>query len=312
MSAPFWSNVKLVVLGSGGSWPSRERNTVAVALKLDGEVLLFDCAEGTQRQFMLSSLSFMQVQRILLSHLHGDHFLGLPGLVETMALNDRREGLHIYGPPGTSERLRRLFSSGYFSASFPIALSDMKGGDTVDCGRYRITAAEASHNVPSLAYAVEEKERPGRFDLEKARALGIPEGKIYHRLQSGETVVWRGKRFTPDMVLGPPRRGRKIVYTGDTSPCRAVEELARGADVLLHDATSDDSLAEKANRYGHSSAAQAAETARKAGAGTLILLHISPRYRQEDWPRLLEEARRVFPSTILASDLMELEVPLPE
>ncbi|MGQ9582772.1 MAG: ribonuclease Z [Thermoplasmatota archaeon] len=302
--------MKLVVLGSGGSWPSRQRNAVAIALKMNGEILLFDCAEGTQRQFMSSSLSFMQVGRVLLSHLHGDHFLGLPGMVETMALNDRRDELHVYGPRGTSRRLRSLFRSGYFTASFPLVMHDLEGGEEVDCGAYRVVAAEASHTVPSLAYAVEERTRPGRFDLERARLLGIPEGRLYSRLQSGESVVWRGRKLTPDMVLGPPRRGRRVVYTGDTAPCRPVEELARGADVLIHDATSDESLTEKANRYGHSSNVQAAEVARRAGVGTLVLVHISPRYSEEDWPRLLEEARRVFPGAILASDFMELDIPL--
>ncbi len=297
-------------MGSGGSWPSRQRNAVAIALKMNGEIVLFDCAEGTQRQFMLSSLSFMQVKRVLLSHLHGDHFLGLPGMVETMALNDRRDELHVYGPQGTSRRLRSLFRSGYFTSSFPLALHDLSGGDEVDCGTYKITAAGASHTVPSLAYAVEERARPGRFDLAKARALGIPEGRLYNRLQSGESVVWGGRTFTPDMVLGPTRRGRKVVYTGDTAPCPAVDELARGADVLIHDATSDESLRERANRYGHSSNVQAAEAARRAGAGALLLVHISPRYGEEDWARLLDEARRVFPGAVLASDFMELDIPL--
>lgn len=302
--------MKLVVLGSGGSWPCRDRAPPAVALKLDGDIILFDCAEGTQRQFMFSTVSFMQVRHILLSHLHGDHFLGLPGLVETMALNDRKDRLDVYGPPGTARRLRALFTVGYFSAAFPVGLRDLRGGDEVDLGTCKVRCAEASHQVPSLAYSVEEPPRPGRFNLERAKALGIPEGRLYNRLQAGETVTHAGRRFTPDMVLGPPRRGRKVVYTGDSAPSAALTELAHDADVLIHDSTSDAALAARANQYGHSSNVQAAETAKAAGAKTLLLVHISPRFGREDEPRILAEARAIFPETLLASDLLELEVRL--
>jgi ribonuclease Z len=303
--------VKLVVLGSGGSWPCRERNPPAVALKLDGDIILFDCAEGTQRQFMFSTVSFMQVGHILLSHMHGDHFLGLPGLVETMGLNDRRDELHVWGPPGTAKRLRSLFTVGYFSAAFPVVLHDLRGGDEADLGGCRLRCAESSHlSVPSLAYSVEENGRPGRFNLERAKELGLPAGRLFTRLQDGETVTHAGKTFTPDMVLGPPRKGRKVVYTGDTAPSPAMVELARNADVLIHDSTADAALADKANQYGHSSNVQAAETALQAGVRTLLLIHISPRFGQEDSPRILAEAQKVFPGTVLASDLMELEIKL--
>lgn len=302
--------MKLVVLGSGGSWPCRDRAPPAIALKLNGDILLFDCAEGTQRQFMFSSVSFMQVKHVFLSHLHGDHFLGLPGLVETMGLNDRKDRLDVYGPPGTAKRLRVLFTVGYFSAAFPLEFHDLQGGDQLDIGGYTVRCIEASHLVPSLSFSVEESGRPGRFNLEKAKALGIPEGRLYNRLQAGETVTHNGKTFTPDMVLGPPRKGRKIVYTGDSAPAAALTELARDADVLIHDSTSDAALVAKANQYGHSSNVQAAETAKNAGARTLLLVHISPRFGKEDEPRILAEAKAVFPETVLASDLLELEVKL--
>ena len=302
--------MKLVVLGSGGSWPCRDRAPPAVALKLNGDIILFDCAEGTQRQFMFSPLSFMQVRHILLSHLHGDHFLGLPGLVETMALNDRKDRLDVFGPPGTARRLRTLFTVGYFSNKFPVEFHDLQGGEQADLGGCLLRCAEATHGVPALAYSVEEPERPGRFNLEKAKSLGIPEGRLYNRLQAGETVTHAGKTFTPDMVLGPPRRGRKVVYTGDSAPGPALTGLARDADVLIHDSTSDAALVAKANQYGHSSNVQAAETARAAGARTLLLVHRSPRFGKEDEPRMLAEARAVFPETVLATDLLELEVKL--
>jgi len=302
--------MKIVVLGSGGSWPCRERSPTAVAVKMNGSIVLFDCGEGTQRQFMFSSLSFMQVDHVLLSHMHGDHFLGLPGLIETMGLNDRKKELHIYGPQGTSRRLKALFQVGYFTAAFPLVFHDLRPEETVRLEGFTIRCAEASHLVPTLAYSIEEDERKGRFDKEKALALGIPEGRLYSRLQDGETVEHEGKKFTPDMVLGPSRKGRKVVFTGDTRPSLEVLELARGCDVLIHDSTSDAALQEKANQYGHSSNVQAATTAREAGAGSLILVHISPRFRPEDNARLLSEAQAVFPNTELASDLFEHEVKL--
>ena len=302
--------MKLVVLGSGGSWPCRDRAPPAVALKLNGDIVLFDCAEGTQRQFMFSSLSFMQVRHVLISHLHGDHFLGLPGLVETMALNDRQDRLDVFGPPGTAKRLKTLFTVGYFSNKFPVDFHDLHGGDELDLGTVKLRCAEAAHGVPAIAYSVEEPERPGRFNLDKAKSLGIPPGRLYNRLQAGETVEHAGKTFTPDMVLGPPRKGRKIVYTGDSAPSPALAELSRDADVLIHDSTSDAALVAKANQYGHSSNVQAAEAARAAGARTLLLVHISPRFGKDDEPRILAEARAVFPETVLASDLLELEVKL--
>ena len=300
--------MKVVVLGSGGSWPSRDRNPPAVALKLDGDILLFDCAEGTQRQFMLSSLSFMQVRYVLLSHLHADHFLGLPGLVETMALNGRKEPLHVFGPEGSAARLRTLFTVGYFSPAFELLFRDIRPGEEVALEGLKVRAARAVHQVPALAYAVEEPERPGRFDLQKAKALGIPEGPLFNRLQSGALVQVGQRTITPDMVLGPPRRGRKIVYTGDTSPSPEIVELARDCDLLIHDSTADASLTEKANHYGHSSNVQAAQAAIDAGARRLLLVHISPRFGTDDAPRILEEAMKLFPETVLASDLLELEV----
>ena len=300
--------MKVVVLGSGGSWPSRDRNPPAVALKLDGDILLFDCAEGTQRQFMLSSLSFMQVRHILISHLHADHFLGLPGLVETMALNGRKEPLHVFGPAGSAARLRTLFTVGYFSPAFDIHFRDLEPGEQVSLDGLNLTCARAVHQVPALSYAVEEPGRPGKFDLQKAKALGIPEGPLFNRLQSGVPVTVRGKTFTPDMVLGPPRKGRKVVYTGDTSPSPELLELARDCDLLIHDSTADEKLTEKANQFGHSSNVQAARAAADSGALRLLLVHVSPRFGPEEAPRILEEAKKIFPGTVLASDLMELEV----
>ena len=305
--------MKLVFLGTGGSYPSRERNLACVALRMmDGEVVLFDCGEGTQRQMMHTSISFMQVRCILLSHFHGDHFLGLPGLVQTMYLNERKDPLDIYGPPKTVRRIESLLGLGHFNPTFEIRVHDLEGGEVVKRESYTIKATWANHGVPNMAFAVEEDPRPGRFDKPKALSLGIPEGPLFGKLQRGETVTHKGKTYTPEMVLGPTRKGRKVVYTGDTAPCEAVEELASGADVLIHDSTGGTDLEEKMNEWGHTSSRQAAKIAEKAGAKVLFLTHISPRYREDEAAKLLEDAKAVFPNTVLGKDFLEFDVPFQE
>jgi ribonuclease Z len=277
-------------------------------VKRKKEIILLDCGEGTQRQFMLSPVSFMQTKKVLISHFHGDHFLGLPGMIQSMTLNDREDDLEIFGPEGTVNLVKVLLDLGYFNPGFPVKVRDLEPGDIVDFDSYAITAFDAEHNVPCLGYSIQEFERTGRFDLDKAKELGIPEGPLYSRLQRGEEVRVGDEVFTPDMVLGPPRKGRKIVYTGDTNPSQKMVEYARDCDVLIHDATAESTMEEKANRYGHSTAKQAAMIAKESNAKVLFLVHISPRY--DDPLPLLEEAKAVFKNSILAEDLMEYEVRL--
>ncbi|MFO7619375.1 MAG: ribonuclease Z [Thermoplasmata archaeon] len=298
--------MKLVFLGTGGSWPSPERNVSAIAVKRGSEVLLFDCGEGTQRQLMKSTVSFMQVSKIFITHFHGDHFLGLPGLLQSMSLNDRKQELEIYGPEGCSDLIMTIMNLGYYNPSYPVSMNDVKPGDILEFEEYTVRVAEASHNVPAIFYALEENQRPGKFNKERALELGIPEGKLFSQLQSGMTVQHKGKTFTPDMVLGPPRPGRKIVYTGDTKPCDSIIEMAKDCDVLIHDSTTALDLEEKANFYGHSSSRQAAEAAKKANAGMLFLTHISPRY--DEFEQLELDAKAVFENSLVASDFLEYDV----
>jgi ribonuclease Z len=298
--------MQLIFLGTGGSWPSKERNVPAVALKIDGEIILFDCAEGTQRQFMHSSITFMQIDKILISHFHGDHFLGLPGMMQSMYLNDRKRPLDIYGPKGTAKIISGLLKLGYFSPTFEIRLHDLEDNDTVEFPKYIIKCRAVSHSVPTLAFCIEERKRPGKFNLAKAKELGIPEGPKFRLLQQGKTVMINGKSITPDMVMGPPRKGRKVVYSGDTKPCEAVVELAKNGDVLIHDATLDQSLEKKAEAYDHSSARQAAEIAKAANVKKLFLIHFSPRYR--DVEILEKEAQVVFPNSMAARDFLEFDI----
>jgi len=302
--------MQVVFLGTSGSWPTPKRNVSAVAIKRGPEVILFDCGEGTQRQFMLSKLSFMQVSRVFVSHFHGDHFLGLPGMVQSMSMNGREAPLEVYGPRGIERLVGELLSLGYFTPGFAVHAKELPPGGEIDCGEYVVRAFEAVHTVPCVSFLLEEKMRPGRFSVERAEALGIPSGPLYRQLQAGELVTIGGRTIRPDDVLGPPRRGRRIVYTGDTMPHEALVEMARRADVLIHDATSDAALEEKANRYGHSSSRQAAETAKEAGVGLLVLTHLSPRY--EDPTSILEDAKQVFANVRVAEDFLEVDVPYPE
>ncbi|MEM2899264.1 MAG: ribonuclease Z [Thermoplasmata archaeon] len=300
--------MKLVFLGTGGSWPSKDRNVTSIALQHNGEVILMDCGEGTQRQLMRSSISFMQIEKILITHLHGDHFLGLPGLVQSMGLNNRERPLEILCPKGAKEILNIFLSVGYFTRDFEINIREVSDGECIDFEKYLIKAVSSDHLVPTLAYRFEEPPRKGMFDLEKAKRLGIPPGKLYSRLQNGETIEYKGTKITPEMVIGPKRKGRSIVYSGDTRPCERIVELAKECNVLIHEGLVDDNLREKANEYGHSTITQAAEVAYRANVGKLFIVHISPRYKLEDNPSLEEKARKVFPNTIVATDLMEYEV----
>lgn len=298
--------MKIVFLGTGGTYPSKVRNVTSVAVQLPGEVVMFDCGEGTQRQLMRSSVSFMKIRKIFISHLHADHFLGLPGLIQSMSLNGREQALSIYGPRGTKRNVSSMLALGYFRPGFSVTTKDLKPGGSVNFETYTVRCAKADHSVPCLAFSLEEGPRAGRFDLKKARKLGIPEGPLFRRLQEGRPVRLGSTTIMPEEVLGPRRSGRKIVYSGDTKPSREIIRLARDADVLIHDCTLDSSHAAMAADFGHSTASEAAQVAKAAGARRLFLVHISPRY--DDHSVLEDEARRVFKASTVAQDLEEFSV----
>ncbi|KUO41235.1 MAG: ribonuclease Z [Candidatus Hadarchaeum yellowstonense] len=303
--------MKLVFLGTGGSIPTSRRGIPAIALKLNGELLLFDVAEGTQRQMALAHLSPMKVSSVFITHLHGDHFLGLAGLVQTMALLFRTSPLEVFCPAGEKERLENYLRVPHYTLTFDVLVRELRPGDEVRRRGYRVLTSGVDHPVPSLAYALVEDERPGRFNVAKALALGLKPGPLFSRLRSGMSVTLEdGRVVRPEEVLGPPRPGRKIVYSGDTRPTDLMIEFARGADVLIHDCTLGDELMEKAQENYHSTPRGAAEVARRAGVKQLVLMHISPRY--EDDSILLEEAKKIFPNTLVAQDLMVLDIPLQE
>ena len=294
--------MRLTFLGTAGSWPTKERSASAIALDTERELVLFDCGEGTQRQFFQSSASFMRVRRVFLTHFHGDHFLGLPGLIQSMCLNNREEPLDIYGPPDTKEMIDRVLAMGYFTLRFPISVHALKAGESVELSGYTVRTAAADHPVPTLAYRLDEETKRGRFDGALARSLGI-RGPDFATLEAGEPVRVGDRVVHPSDVMGAPRPGRSVVYSGDTAPSSSIESLARGATVLIHEATTAVDLEAEANRWGHSSARQAATLARSAGVGTLFLTHFSSRYKELE--PLEGEARAEFREARAARDLLD-------
>lgn len=292
-------DLRITFLGTSAGMPTLARNVASVAVTVDGRVLLFDCGEGTQHQLMKSAVRFGAIEAIFLTHLHGDHLFGLPGLLTSMSLNARAKPLALYGPAGIAAFMRAL---PLYHTSFDVEIHEIIPGRVRLGDGYSIDAAPLVHSVPCFALRIVEDDRPGEFDVSRAVALGLPPGPAYGRLQRGETVG----DVKPSDVLGPTRPGRRVVYCTDTRPCDAAIDLARGADVLIHEATyASDMAAEAVDRF-HATAAEAATVARDAGVAQLILTHISPRYT--DATMLLDEARAVFAATELASDHAVFEV----
>lgn len=301
--------MKIKFLGTSGSMPTKDRGLSSIAIRKEDEILLFDCGEGTQRQMTKTDISPMKIDAIFLTHFHGDHFLGLPGLIQTMSLMDRERDLKIFGPQGTGNKISRLLEIPTFTQRFEIIVRDLEPGREVKRDGYEIKTAEPEHSTIGLAYSLEEEERPGKFYPKRAKGLGIEPGPKYSKLQEGNTVKnSEGKEVRPEDVMGSPRPGRKIVYTGDTRPSQKIKEFAAGADILIHDATFGEELKEEAETGGHSTAREAAEVAKESKVGKLVLTHPSPRY--SDLSELQEEARETFPDSVFAEDFMELNVEL--
>lgn len=298
------STIKIIFLGTSGSYPSPRRSLPSVAVQLDSEVILFDCGEGTQRQLMLSRVSYMKISKIFVSHLHGDHILGIPGLVQSMSLNDRKDLLYIYGPKGTTSMLTNILSLGYYTPTFPIQIQDLSPNAVLKFNGYSVYTALAEHQPLSLAYSIVEDDLV-KIDESKKNLYGLSSEEVELIRKTGK-IVKNGKVITIDDIKGGIRKGRKIVYTGDSAPTEEIVKLALDADVLIHEASVDSSLEEKANKYGHSSARQAAEVAKKANVRYLFLFHVSPRYKRAKI--LEEEAKKIFPNTYLPDDLYEFLV----
>ena len=298
-------------LGTGAATPTVDRNVAGLAVQREGETILFDCGEGNQRQMMRYGVGFSFTE-IFFTHYHADHILGVTGLLRTMGLMDRTAPVTLYGPKGAQRVLGAAIALGIERNKFPVEISEIRPGDRLRREQYDLVVFETEHRPDTVGYALAEHTRLGRFNPEHARELGVPEGPLWGRLHKGETIVLEdGRSVAPADLVGSPRRGRTLVYSGDTRPSLAVVEAARGADLLIHEATFGSDELERAKETGHSTAAEAARVALEAGVRRLVLTHISPRYTR-DAPELLAEARAIFPETVVARDGLTVDVPFAE
>lgn len=307
--------MQITFLGTSSGVPTRSRNVSSVALRLPqrAEFWLFDCGEGTQHQLLRSDLKTSQIRRIFITHLHGDHIFGLMGFLASCGLAGNVDRVDIYGPAGLDEYLKACSKYSYTRFSYPIQVHMVSPGIIYEDEEYIVSCGSLKHRVTAFGYRVEEKDRPGRFNVEKAMALGIKPGRIYGQLKRGETVILAdGREIRGVEFCGEPEIGRKFVYCTDTVYCENVVELAQNADVLIHEATFAHQDAQMAFDRLHSTSTMAAQVALLAGVKQLIMTHFSPRYapgNEIDLGDLLKEAQAIFPNTILAYDFLSYEIP---
>ena len=302
-------DLDLVFLGTSGSVPTARRGPAATLIRRGGERILVDCGEGTQRQLLRSSVGLLELPEVFLTHYHADHYLGLPGMLKTYSLRGRELPLTIYGPRGLRElvgTLKRVFGR----LTYPLELTELDAGETLGREDYALQTFAVNHGVSAVGYRLVEDVRPGRFDVEVANSLGVPDGPERGLLQRGMPVTLAdGTVVTPDQVLGPARNGRTLVLTGDTAPADSVVEAAQGADVLVHEATFLADERERAHETLHSTAGEAAHIAREAGVRLLALTHLSTRYFGHE---VVQEAREVFADTVVPRDFDVVDIPFPE
>jgi len=302
-------DLDLLFLGTSASVPTARRAPAATLIRRGGERILLDCAEGTQRQLLRSPAGLADLDLILLTHHHADHVLGLPGMLKTFALRGREHPLPVAGPAGL-RGLIKDFGRVIGRLTFELELIELDAGASLPGDGYRIEAFATQHRGLSIGFALCEEHRPGRFDVEAARALGVPEGPLFGMLQHGQAVdLPSGERLEPERVVGPARPGRRIVFSGDTRPCPGTLEASAAADLLVHEATFLEDEAERARQTGHSTAAEAAALARDAQVRLLALTHLSTRHTAHE---VRDEAREVFPNTVVPRDFDVIELPFTE
>jgi ribonuclease Z len=306
------SILRMTFLGTSAAQPTIHRNLSGLAVKADSDLLLFDCGEGSQRQMVRFGTGF-NVDAVFFTHFHADHYLGIIGFLRTLGMNGRDRPVQLYGPPPARRLLHQAIHLGVERLDFPVELLELRDGDRVSRGSYHVRAVGVDHRVNALGYVLEEETRAGRFDLSRAQELGVPPGPLFGKLQRGESVTLPGGRTVePTEVLGPSRAGRKLVLSGDTRPCRAVVEAARGADLLIHESTFSDDEQERALETRHTTAREAGRVAREAGVGRLVLTHLSSRHDMEPG-RLLAQAREEFPGPLeVAHDGLVVDLPARE
>jgi ribonuclease Z len=302
--------LRLTFLGTSAAQPTVARNLSSLAVRHVGELMLFDCGEGTQRQMIRYGTGF-DVEAIFFTHFHADHYLGAIGFLRTLSMLGREKPLGLYGPKPARRMLETMLFAGVDALGFEVKIEEVEPGARVRRQGCDVVAFGTTHRVPSIGWALVEDTRPGRFHLERAQAMGIPRGPLYGELQRGKAVTVGGRVIQAAEVVDPPRPGRRLVVTGDTRPCRETIEAAHGADLLVHDSTFGDAEQLRARETEHSTAREAARTARAAQVKRLVLTHLSTRYDQDPSP-LLAQAREEFSEVMVARDGLVIEVPFAE
>lgn len=297
--------MEITFLGTSSAVHSYTRSHPSIAIKAFGETMLFDCGEGTQRQLIYAKISPMKISKIFITHYHGDHILGMPGLLQSMNFRGRETKLTIYGPKGLDNLRQAISNLGFPDFDFPLEWIEIDSGTVIENEEYIIKAQRVKHNTLTLAYSVEELKKP-RFLRQKAIDLGVPVGPKFGKLHSGESVEVNGEIIKPEQVLGPPRKGHKITYSGDTMPCEEIINFAKDSTILIHESTYKAEDKDKADLHAHSTSVDAANVALNSNSKELILTHISTRYTEVD--DLLKEAQEIFKNTKIAKDLMKLEL----
>lgn len=297
--------MEITFLGTSSAVHSYTRSHPSIALKAFGEIMLFDCGEGTQRQLIYAKISPMKISKIFITHYHGDHILGIPGLLQSMNFRGRESKLTIYGPKGLDDLRQAIANLGFPNFDFPLEWVEIDSGTIIENEEYVIKAERVKHNTLTLAYSVEEIKKP-RFLRQKAIDLGVPVGPDFGKLHRGIPVEVNGKTILPEQVLGPPRKGRKMTYSGDTIPCEELIEFARDSNLLIHESTYKVEDKDKADLHAHSTSADAAYAALYSNSQELILTHISTRYT--DVSDILTQAKEIFENTKIAEDLMTVEL----
>ena len=298
--------MKLVFLGTSAAQPTEKRGLSCICLEKEGEILMFDAGESAQISYMKSGLGWNKKMKLFVTHLHGDHCVGILGLLQTMSMQNRTEPLEIFGPKGIDEFLAANIKILNFGLPFSILITIVNEGIIFENNKFLIHAAKANHSITAFSYLFEEKDKPGRFNVEKAKELGIPEGELWNKLQNGIDVINNEKIIKPEQVLGKKRPGKKIGISGDTMPTKELEEFFNECDYLVFDSTFLDEEKQKAQDTCHSTAKQAAELAKKANVKNLILTHFSARYKDEIGHKT--EAEQIHNSVITAKDLLEVEI----
>ena len=298
--------MKLVFLGTSAAQPTENRGLSCICLENNGEILMFDAGEAAQISFMKSGLGWNKKMKLFVTHMHGDHCVGILGLLQTMSMQNRTETLEIFGPKGIEEFIAANIKILNFGLSFPILITTIKEGKIFEDEKFSMHVCKANHSVAAFSYLYEEKDKPGRFNLEKAKQLGIPEGKLWSELQKGHEIIINEKIIKPDQVLGEKRPGKKIGISGDTMPTQDLEKFFENCDYLVFDSTFLDEEKLRAQETCHSTAKQAATLGKNAKVKNLILTHFSARYKDEIGH--LKEAQEIHNSVITARDLLEIEI----